>query len=258
MRGFAVQVFGLGVRSLIRTIRQPGAVVPALLFPLLFLALLNAGVRPAATIPGFPAPSYLDFILGGLIVQGVMFGGINSGTDLAVDVESGFLNRLAMTPMRRVALLLGHSAGMLAVGLVQATLILLAGVIGGAHIEAGAGGIAVLYLLTVFISLSFSNLSAVLALRSGSSEVVQSSFPLFFIILVFSSFFLPRPFLDADWFRTLADYNPASYMIEGVRSLIVDGWDLGALAQGFGWAIVMSLVGFTGAVLALRSRVARA
>ena len=54
---------------------------------------------------------------------------------------------------------------------------------------------------------------------------MQGFFPLFFVLLFLSSMSLPRPLIEQDWFRTIATYNPVSYLIEGVRSLIITGWD---------------------------------
>jgi ABC-2 type transport system permease protein len=94
-------------------------------------------------------------------------------------------------------------------------------------------------------------------LRSGSGEVVQSLFPVFFVFLFLSSVNLPRDLIEQDWFRTIATYNPVSYLVEGVRSLIIFGWDGQALALGFGFALVLTTLGISLAVHALRTRLVR-
>ena len=65
---------------------------------------------------------------------------------------------------------------------------------------------------------------------------MQGFFPLFFVLLFLSSINLPRTLIEQDWFRTIATYNPVSYLVEGVRSLVITGWDGEALALGFGFA----------------------
>ena len=82
-------------------------------------------------------------------------------------------------------------------------------------------------------------------------------FPLFFVLLFLSSMSLPRPLIEQDWFRFIATYNPVSYLIEGLRSFIIYGWDWEALALGFGVAIVGSVLAVTAASRALRTRLVR-
>jgi ABC-2 type transport system permease protein len=109
----------------------------------------------------------------------------------------------------------------------------------------------------MLIALAFAALGALVGLRTGSGEAVQGFFPLFFVLMFLSSQSLPRDLIEQDWFRTIATYNPVSYLIEGVRSLVITGWDGQALALGFGFALVILLAGVTGAASALRTRLVR-
>ena len=251
------QVVYLSRRSILRLLRQPQVVVPALLFPLLIYGFQAAGLGPATDIPGFPADSYLDFLLAFPLVQGSLFAAVSAGTDLAKDIETGFLNRLSMTPMNPVALLVGILVGVVALGLLQSTVFLVFGVIVGANIKAGFVGALVLVALTTLTALGFGGIGALLALRTGSGEAVQGLFPLLFVTFFLSSVFLPRDLIENVWFRTIATYNPVSYLVEGIRSLIIAGWDPRALALGFGVAGGIVVVGLSGAVASLKGRVAR-
>jgi ABC-2 type transport system permease protein len=96
-----------------------------------------------------------------------------------------------------------------------------------------------------------------MAIRTGSGETVQGTFPLFFVFLFFSSISMPRNLIEHDWFRTVATINPVSYLIEGIRSLFIIGWDGEALALAFGIAIALIAGSITVATLALRQRMAR-
>src|SRR5258707_1368552 len=98
-------------RSVRRTLRQPALIVPTVLFPLFLLAANASGLGSAKDIPGFPARSYLDFALTVTFVQGAIFGAVTAGTELATDIDTGFLNRLQLTPLRRTAILIGQMAG---------------------------------------------------------------------------------------------------------------------------------------------------
>jgi ABC-2 type transport system permease protein len=251
------QVLYLSRRSILRLLRQPEVVLPALLFRLLMFGFQAAGLRPAANIPGFPADSYLDFLLAFPLMQGSLFAAVAAGTDLAKDIETGFLNRLSMTPMNPTALLVGILAGVVALGLLQTAVFLTVGLIAGADIKAGFLGTLVLVMLTALASLGFGGIGALLALRTGSGEAVQGLFPLLFVTFFLSSIFLPRDLIETGWFRTIATYNPVSYLVEGMRSLIITGWDPQALALGFGVAGGVVVLGLFGAVTSLRGRMAR-
>ncbi len=251
------QVSQLSRRSIVRLLRQPEVVVPALLFPLLIFGFQAAGLGPAADIPGFPADSYVDFLLAFPLVQGTLFAAVSAGTDLAKDIETGFLDRLSMTPMQPLALLVGMLAGVICLGLLQSVVFIGVGLLVGVSFQAGFLGALVLVLLTALTALGFGGVGAILALRTGSGEAVQGLFPLLLVSFFLSSILLPRDLIQTDWFRVVATYNPVSYLVEGVRSLIITGWDVQALALGFAAAAGLIVVGLSGAVLSLRGRVAR-
>ena len=109
----------------------------------------------------------------------------------------------------------------------------------------------------ILITLGFGSLGALAALRTGSGEAVQGMFPLFFVLLFLSSQALPRNLIQTDWFRTIATYNPVSYLLEAIRSLLITGWDGRALALGFGCAAGIAAVGLFASTRALRSRMVR-
>jgi ABC-2 type transport system permease protein len=159
--------------------------------------------------------------------------------------------------MQRAALLLGNLSGVMTVALVSSLIYLGVGLAAGLEIKAGVGGAVVLILLGLLVALAFAALGALVGLRAGSGEAVQGLFPVFFIFLFLSSQALPRPLIEQDWFRTIATWNPVSYLIEGIRSVVITGWDSVALERGFGIAIVLCALGIFGASRALRTRLVR-
>jgi ABC-2 type transport system permease protein len=255
--GLARQVGMLARRSVVRTLRQPLMVVPSLLFPLLLLSINSSGLESATELPGFPTDSYFEFALAIAFVQGALFSANSAGTNVASDIESGFLNRLSLTPLRRISLMMGQLAGILALGLIQAVTFVLVGVAFGAGIEAGLAGAFVIVALSLTVSLAFGCIGAFVALRSGSGEAVQGVFPLFFAALFLSSMALPRDLIEIGWFQTVATYNPVSYMLEGIRSLVIEGWDGEAIALGFACSGGLALVALAAASSALRTRMVR-
>jgi len=244
-------------RSVIRTARQPAAVIPPLTFPLMLMAVNSNGLRAATHLPGFPTKSFLDFFLPFSFIQGALFAATTAGTDLARDVDTGFLNRLALTPMRGAALLLGELGGAVALGALQAFVYLGVGLAFGVHFVTGIGGMATLLLLAILIALGWAAVGVLLALRAGTGEKVQSQFPLLFFLVFISSMNLPRNLIEVGWFRDLATINPVSYLIEGLRTLIIEGWNAQALALGFGVTILMIVGALGGASIALNSRMER-
>ncbi len=259
MRGsaFLTEVMAIARRSTVRTMRQPAVIVSALLFPMLFFSINANGLDAASRIPGFPTDSYLDFAFAFPLIQASLFGAITAGADLARDIESGFFDRLSLTPMRPVALLGGMLAGVVALGLLQGVVFLTVGLLMGVDISSGVGGMFVIVLLTVLVALGFGGIGAILAIKTGSVEAVESAFPLFFVAIFLSSINLPRDLIEQDWFRFIATYNPVSYLIEGVRSLFIVGFDGRALALAFGCGMAIGVAFLALSVGRLRTRLVR-
>jgi ABC-2 type transport system permease protein len=251
------QVGQLAHRSVVRTLRQPAQIVPALIFPLFLLAVNSGGLKDATNLPGFPTDSYLTFALAVPFMQGALFSVMNSGTDLARDIETGFLNRLALTPLRGAALLSGLLAGTIVLGLLQGVTYLTVGLIAGAELAAGPGGAVVIIALAVSITVAFGTIGLFAALRTGTGEAIQSLFPVFFVFLFLSSMALPLELIQTDWYRAIATANPVSYLLCAFRSLLIEGWEWDKLALGFGIAAVILAVGMYAASAALKTRLVR-
>lgn len=244
-------------RSLRKVTRQPLLIVPSLTFPLFLMAVNTGGLAAATRIPGFPSDNYINFALALTFMQGALFAAVNAGTELAQDIESGFLNRLQLTPLSRTAVLIGQLSGAIAVGAIGAFAYIGVGLTAGAHIEAGVGGVFVLFALAILTAIGLGAIGSAMAAASGSAEAVQGLFPLLFVLLFLSSSSLPRNLIEIGWFRTVATINPLSYLIEGMRSLIVTGWDTQALLQGFGCAAGIVIVGLALAAQGLKTRMGR-
>lgn len=252
-----LQVASLARRSILRTLRQPAYVLPPLLFPTLLVAVNAAGLRPSTMLQGFPTDSFLAFAVAVPFIQGALFATMNAGTDLARDIQNGFLNRLALTPMRGSALLAGHLAGVIVMGFVQSVFYLAFALAFGVDIASGPAGAVMILVLATLISAGFGMLGAFMALRTGSGESIQAFFPVLFIFLFMSSMNAPRNLMTVDWFRTVATINPVSYLIEAVRSLVITGWNAEALLLGFAVALGLIIVSTVVASHALHVRMTR-
>jgi len=242
---------------MLKTLRQPFQLFPIVFFPLILLAVNASGLKAATKLPGFPTHSYISFAVAVAFIQGGMFALINTGTNLAEDIESGFFNRLALTPLRRVSLIAGLLLGVGLLGIMQSAVYVAMSLIAGAHLDAGIGGAAVILVLGAITAVGFGALGCAAALKTGSGEAVQGLFPLFFVFIFLSSSNLPRNLLRTSWFHTVANWNPISYLIEGFRSLYISGWDGTALWRGFAVALGLTVLALIAVAAAMRGRLTR-
>lgn len=248
----------LARRSLSTTLRRPQFLFPLVVFPSLFLAVNVGGLEKTTELPGFgEVNGFLDFQLAAAICQSMLIGGVGAGIATALDIEGGFFDRLVASPTPRPALVLGRLLATAALSVVQVAFFLAVGLIFGAEIVAGVPGVLVLTLIAVVAGVGFGAIGMLLAFRAKNASTVQGIFPLVFVILFVSSAFFPRDLLQspASW---IADYNPLSYIAEGIRDPIVSemsaGPVLAGLAAAVGVAVVMGLL----ALAALRSRLGEA
>ena len=215
------QLLSLGRRSVLGVLRKPTSYVPSLSFPLLFLALTSSALERSTTLPGFPAvDSFLQFAVATTVIQGTLFGAINAGSGLAEDIEGGFFERLIASPVARTSILAGRVAAAATLGFIQAWLFFAVTTLFGLEVEGGFVAMLAVALVAAAISAGIGSLSVALALRTGSAEAVDGSFPLLFALLFLSSAYFPRSLMNG-WFGAVASINPMSHMIEGLRSLII-------------------------------------
>jgi ABC-2 type transport system permease protein len=253
----AVQALTLARRSITRTARQPALVVFPLIFPVLLLAVNAGGLKAETRLPGFPTNSFLAFALAVPFVQGALLSTVNANVEFARDIQTGFLNRLALTPVRSLVLLIGQLGGLMTIAVVQGVFYLAVGLVFGVRLKSGFAGGVLLLVLEAMIALAFAGMGSWAALRTGSTDAVQSLFPVFFVFLFISSMNIPRNLIETGWFRWAATANPVSYLIEAVRSLVITGWDGTALGLGFAVAGSVSVLGFALAAHALLHRLER-
>jgi ABC-2 type transport system permease protein len=253
------QFLALSKRALLGTLRQGPLLLPPMLFPLIFVAINVSSFENSLPLlqrvyPGLD--SFLTFAVASTIIQAVLFGSVQAATDLATDIEQGFFERMVASPVSRPAIVVSRLVGAAAIGAFEALFFCVLLSLFGADIHSGPAGVAVLVLSGALIALAFGSLLAGLAISSGSAEATQSTFPLVFILLFTSSAFFPRETFSG-WFRTLADWNPLSHLVEGMRDLVIDGWSMSAVQRAVLIPAAVSAVGIGLALLALRRRLAQ-
>jgi ABC-type multidrug transport system permease subunit len=218
-------VKALGLRSVRQTFRRPQLLAPIVVFPTILLAIQTGGAGSAIDLPGFPpVQSFLQFMLAGAMMQSMMLAGNSGGIALAVDIEMGFTDRLFAAPISRFTIVLGRLAGTAALGLFAALWFLAIGLVFGAKIESGVAGAAIAIAFITCSALAVGGIGAAIALRTGSASVVQGLFPLVLVVLFVSSAFFPVD-LMIEPAKAIAEYNPMSFIVEGVRNPIIAGID---------------------------------
>ena len=250
------QTVAMSKRSVIAIVRQPALVIPSLIFPLFFAALGTSSFGRAVRLPNFPkVDNFLDFALAGTIIQGVLFGSVTGGAALATDIEMGFFDRLLATPTSRISILVGRLAGAALFGGFQAIVFILLLLPFGVSIKAGVAGFIVIVLCGALTGMAIGGFTAAIALKTGSSEAVQGSFPLLFIGLFFSSAFFPRQTMQGAY-KVIANINPVSHLVEGVRGLVTDGLTARHVAAALLVPIGIGAVSISLAMRTLYSRLA--
>jgi ABC-2 type transport system permease protein len=247
-------VKALGLRSVRQTFRRPQLLAPIVVFPTILLAIQTGGAASAVDLPGFPeVQSFLQFMLAGAMMQSLMLAGNSGGIALAVDIEMGFTDRLFSAPISRFTIVLGRLAGTAALGLFSALWFLAIGLIFGAEIASGIWGALIAIVLVTLSALAVGGIGAAIALRTGSASVVQGLFPLVLVVLFVSSAFFPVD-LMIEPAKAIAEYNPMSFIVEGIREPIISGVDASDLLGATLAILGIFLLGLVLCARALRHR----
>jgi len=246
--------FALAVRAIRESPRQFGVEVQNIFIPLFFFFVVVGSLDGVAG-RAFGVDNYAGFQMPVAILQGVAGGATMSGMGMVLDIERGYFDKLMLTPAPRLALVLGRLAADGVRVMVLTLIILAVGLVRGTGMEAGVGGGIVLVGMAGFFGLAYAGIGMSIALRTGSPQAAQAGFLVFFPLLFLSPAFAPKE-LYSDWLRFLVNINPVTYVLEGMRTLVLDGWDWEAL--GYAAAAICGLAAFTLTLtlLALRGRTA--
>ncbi len=247
-------IAALGARSVKQTFRRPQLIAPIIVFPSILLAIQTAGAGRAVDLPGFPpVANFLSFMLAGAMIQSTMLAGNSGGIALAVDIEMGFTDRLLVAPISRFAIVLGRLAGTAALACLSAIWFIVIGLIFGASIQEGVLGALLMIFFVVLAGVAFGGIGASVALRTGSASVVQGLFPLVFVILFLSSAFFPDN-LMLEPAASVAEYNPLSFIVEGIRDPVISSVTWSVFGKAIGALALVGAIGIGLSALALRRR----
>ncbi len=253
--GFLRDLVTIAKRALRSIPREPETFVPALFIPTFFF-IVNVGALQNLT-EGFPGNedfNYRAFQLPTAIIFAVT--GISRAPGLVTDIQSGYFDRLLLSPARRLPLLLGLMVAdfVLVVGLCIPVLAL--GFVFGVSFGTGLLGVIVFILIGALWGVAFTGFPYTIALKTANPGAVGASFILFFPFAFLTSSTVPLEQLSG-WLRTVARYNPITYILESMRSLTGDTWEWVDLGQGLVAILVVASVSHGLALAALRGRLDR-
>ena len=248
--GFVHDVSSIAGHALRAVPRDLEAVFPPM-FIALFFFVVNVATFTSSAGAGF---DYKAFEMPTAILLGVT--GISRAPALVLDIQDGYLDRLLMTPIKRLAILLGHMVADVTVAVALTIPIIVLGFAIGVRFETGALGLLVFIALAALWSLAFTGFGYAIALKTGNPAAVNSAFLLFFPFLFLTSSYVPRDQLSG-WLNTVAGFNPVTYLLEGLRSLVMQGWEWESLGKALIAIGVVGALSMTLCFTALRGRTRR-
>ncbi len=246
-------VASIAGRALRAVPRELETAIPPI-FIALFFFVVNIGTLQSITenhIGGFDIKA---FMMPTAILIGVT--GVSRAGSLVLDIQDGYFDRLLLTPVRRVAILVGHMVADVAVACLLTGPILALGLALGVRLESGLLGLVAFIAIAGLWSLAFAGFGYAIALKTGNPAAVSSSFLLFFPFLFMTSSYVPRNQLTG-WLNTIAAWNPVTYVLEGQRSLVTHGWQWTQIGQALLAIGVVGAVSMSLCFGALRGRTKR-
>jgi ABC-2 type transport system permease protein len=251
--GFLADLWSVTIRSLRALPKEPELLIPSLIFPVFFFAV-NIGTLQDFAQRGIPGLDYRAFQLPSAIIFAVT--GVSRAHAVVTDIQSGYFDRLLMTPIRRLPLLLGMMAADFVQIIILSIPVVLLGMLVGVRFETGLLGLLLFLLLSGFWGLAFTGFSYAMALKTASSGMVNTSFILFLPFVFLTTATLPLEALTG-WMATIARFNPMTYLLAALRSLLYGGWQPVALLQGVLAILLVAAASLGLALAALRGRIER-
>jgi len=223
------------VRHLRNLFRQPAWIAISLIQPVVWLLLYGALFRKIVEIPGFGADSYIDFLTPGIVVMTCLFSAGWSGMGLIDDLDRGVVDRFLVSPASRGSLIAGRLIQGAMVGVVQAVIIIVLGLIVGASYPGGIAGLTALTVCAVLLGTAIGALSNGVALLSRREETMIAVSNFVLLPMTFLSSVFMAQALMPQWMQDVAQYNPVNWAVQAGRA---------ALAVNGDWGIVLSRMAY--------------
>ncbi|HLG11438.1 MAG TPA: ABC transporter permease [Dehalococcoidia bacterium] len=240
----------LGKREIRTVLRTPAYLIPNLMVPIFFYFVMVGSLEEFATRSGIENWQAFQVPVG--ILFAVQSG--SAGLNMVADIESGYFDKLLLTPANRLAILIGAMGADFFRIMLQGAIVLAVAVPAGLHFETGLPGMVAMILILSVWGLAFSAIGFAVALKTGNSQATQSIWTLFIPLMFLTTAFAPLEALSG-WLKVAATLNPMTYVLKGMRSLSMQGWDTGALSEAILAVVVFGALTMTMAFLSMRGRV---
>jgi ABC-2 type transport system permease protein len=249
--GFVHDLLTVARRALRIARRDPEAIIPPLLIGAFFFAV-NVGSLQAITERIGVSFDYKAFQLPTAVVFAVT--GTTRAYAVVTDIQNGYFDKLVLAPVRRSALLLGHMAADFVLIMALTVPVVIVALAIGVRFETGVIGIVAFILMSGLWGLAYAGIPYSIALKTGNPTAVNQSFLIFFPFAFLTTALVPRDALTG-WLDSVAAVNPVTYVFEGMRSLVLEGWEAGPLLRAAAAIVGLGVVCHAMAFTALRGRV---
>lgn len=232
----------LSIRSIKQIWRPLLALIPSLFIPIFFFLVNSASLQAFSRVPGFPENvSYKDFIAPIALFTAIFFSSGNAGIEMVQDIASGYFKKMMIMPINRLAIIFGRLTEVAVQAVMQGLIVLVLLLAVGVRFQTGALGILAIFALLIIFAMAWSSVSMIFAMRTQNARLVQSLFIIVFPFLYLTTSQAPMNLLPPV-FRTMATYNPVTYIIESVRALVLYDWSRPEIWQGFAVASAMFVI----------------
>ena len=237
MTALAFETYHLGLRTTRRFIRVPANFISIIFFPLIQLLVFSQLYQDIVQLPGFGGQtSYLAYLAPGQVVFTAFMAVAWSGYGLLVEYRTGYVDKLRASPIRRWSILAAEMVPLFFQAAVMSAIILVISLLLGASIATGIGGFLLILGLAGLFGVALAGASFIPALITKSEQATSTFSLLLFPLMFASTAFVPEELMP-DWLRVVNDWNPISYVIEAIRSLMTTGYDWSLI----GTAVLMTV-----------------
>ena len=241
----------LFTRALTKIVRNPTLLFVNLFTPLLFLLLFSQLLQKLSVTASLSG-NYLTYLTPGILVMNAVLGAFQSGMSIVNDINSGFLQKLLLTPVSRPAILFGRLLTDTLVVMIQSIIIILVAIPLGLTVSTGLPGVLLIFVTLIFFDLAWSGLLLALGLKTKKGETISAvgnllAFPLLFI----SSALFPTSIMPT-WAKTVSDYNPISYASNVTRDLIQGGLTWSTFAYAYIAIGILAIAAFAATLYQFR------
>jgi len=246
------KAFGnLFIRAMKQSIRPLAAILPTFFMPLFFFIVNSYAFKNLVNLPGFQASSYLAFYAPVALLMAVFFSSGDAGFELMLDITNGYFEKLLLAPVPRLAIIAPRIVAMGLRALIQAIIMFILIIAFGAPYHGGIGGLVLLFGLVILFGMAWSGIGLTLASLTKNPRVLQSSFILVFPLTFITTSQLPKNLL-VGWYKTAVTINPLTYVLEGMRSIMLNGIEWNKIISAYIVVVVLLAVTATAAVLSFR------